>query len=564
MLVTEENYLGAKGTTKLLDRSITSKQLIVVGIGCIVGAGLFSLSGLIAGNYAGPGVIISLLFSALACLCCAFCYAELSSKFPYAGSSYSYAHITVGTWLGFLVGWILILEYTIGCALLCLSWSSYFSILLQLFHAPINISSPWINAHTEGGYINLPASLVVFIVMFICFLGTRVSIKVNVFFVCIKLFIIISFLLLTCRFIHWDYFTPFIPPNTGVMGEFGISGILKGAGIFFVAYLGFDMITSLAQETKNPVKTLPKSIFWVIGLVSLIYLLFTIAMIGVVHYGEFKKNNLTPIDIVLTNLAGHYRVGDKVLPVIIYSKICLYVAILIGYFSGIFVTLSGQSRILLAMSNDRLLPSIFAKVHPIKHVPIYNIFMVACLVSLLAGFTTIHFMSEILSIGTLFVFAITCFMCIMERKRQSVHALESSNCYRAPLMPFVAYSGILCCLIIISFLGFFAWVRLAVWILLGIDFFVCYTLYRKIKNNNTLHHIELTQCVIKDNFLTISKVAILICLILLCLVLFYIVLSANPMNLVLRNILLFFGLLHLFVYSFFYLVKPSSIFAVKM
>ncbi|MFA6151034.1 MAG: amino acid permease [Chitinophagaceae bacterium] len=451
----------------VLKRNLNGISLIAIGIGVIIGAGIFSLTGIAAANNAGPAVIISFLLAAVGCAFSALCYAELASMVPVSGSAYTYTYATLGEMFAWIIGWDLILEYSVGAATVAISWSQYLIKFLSRFniHLPAQlVSSPFEkitlnDGTTSYGIINLPAVLVVVFVTSIIIRGIKGSAIFNAIVVALKISVILAFIILGWKYIDPANYFPFIPPNTGEFGHFGWSGIFRGAGLVFFVFIGFDIVATMAQETKNPKRNLPLGILGSLIVCTILFILFAYVLTGLVNYKEFL-NNAAPVALAIEKTPY------------IWLSFAVLSAILIGYTSVILVDLLGQSRVFYTMSKDGLLPPVFSRLHPKFATPYQSNILLSVFISLFAGFVPISVVGEMTSIGTLLAFVMVCVGVLILRKKQP-HMPRS---FKTPFVPLVPILGILTCLTLMVSLPLETWLRLIIWLAIG---FIIYFLYGK-------------------------------------------------------------------------------------
>ncbi len=464
-LLIEESHEGEHK----LHKTISTFSLVMIGVGVIIGAGLFSITGVAAGQHAGPAVTISFLIAALGCMFAALCYAEFSTMIPVAGSAYTYSYATLGEFIAWIIGWDLVLEYAVGAATVSISWSSYLIKLLQYYHVflPFTLCLSPFDSITSGdgsihhGLVNLPALFIVVAVSLLLIKGVHESSLINSIIVVLKVAVILIFLLVGWAYINTTNYTPYIPGNTGNFGEFGWSGIIRAAGIIFFAFIGFDAISTAAQETKNPVKSMPIAIFASLAICTVLYILFAHVLTGMVNYKEFSRmNEMAPAVVAI-----------KQLPYFWLHKLVI-IAILLGYTSVILVMLMGQSRVFFSMSKDGLLPKIFSDVHPKFKTPWKSNLVFMVFVGLFAGFVPAHIVIEMTSIGTLLAFVIVCAGILVLRKTMP----DAPRTFKTPFVPFVPIAGIVFCLGMMLFLRPETWVRLLIWMAIG---FAIYFLYSR-------------------------------------------------------------------------------------
>ncbi len=453
VLVAESAESG-EGTLK---RTLSNRSLVALGIGAIIGAGLFSLTGIAAADHAGPAVTLSFVLAAVGCAFAGLCYAEFASMIPVAGSAYTYSYATMGEFMAWIIGWDLVLEYALGAATVGVSWSGYFNKLLHEFGVEMPLYLTKSFAEVDGGGINLPAIVIVSLLSLLLMRGTKESASLNNFLVVVKVAVVLLFIGLGWKFINPAYHTPYIPENTGVYGEFGISGIAAGAALVFFAFIGFDAVSTAAQEAKNPQKGMPIGILGSLAVCTVLYVLFAHVMTGLVPF-EIFKGDASPA-------ATAFKVTG-------YSwlQMGLIIAILAGYTSVILVMLMGQSRVFYTMSKDGLLPKFFSNIHAKYRTPWKtNIFFMA-FVSLFAGFVPVTDLGHMVSIGTLLAFSLVCIGVMILRKTDP----NRERPFRTPLVPLVPILGIVVCVYLMYSLPIEAWIRLAIWMGLGVAIYFLY------------------------------------------------------------------------------------------
>jgi APA family basic amino acid/polyamine antiporter len=457
------------GESHTLKRTLGAGNLVALGIGAIIGAGLFSITGLAAANNAGPAVTISFVIAAVGCAFAGLCYAEYASMIPVAGSAYTYTYATLGELLAWVIGWDLVLEYAVGAATVSISWSRYLAKFLQ--HYGINLPpqimmSPFDHVTTpEGavvsGLINLPAVAIVIAMSLILIKGTKESALTNSIIVALKVSVVLVFIFLGWGYINPHNYHPYIPENMGKFGEFGWSGIVRAAAIIFFAYIGFDAVSTAAQEAKNPSKDMPIGILLSLAICTVLYILFAHVMTGLVPYTAFKgQDGIAPVAVAIA--ATPYQ----------WLQQLVILAILAGYSSVIMVMLMGQSRVFFSMAKDGLLPKVFADVHPKFKTPYKSNLIVMLFVCLFAAFVPARVVGEMTSIGTLFAFVLVCVgVIVLRRTRPDIH-----RAFKTPLVPLIPLLGIGTCMFMMVFLPIDTWIRLIVWMALG---FVVYFAYSR-------------------------------------------------------------------------------------
>jgi len=466
----------ASESEKGLKKTLTAPGLVALGIGAIIGAGLFSITGLAASMNAGPAITISFLVAAFGCIFAGLCYAEFSSMIPVAGSAYTYSFATMGEFIAWIIGWDLVLEYAVGAATVSISWSRYFGKFLGGYG--IHIDDAYMLSPFEGGLINVPAVVIVMIMSLILIRGTRESALINGIIVMLKVSVVLVFIVVGWKYIRPENYTPYIPENTGKFGEFGFSGIIRAAAIVFFAYIGFDAVSTAAQEAKNPRRDMPIGILLSLGICTILYVLFAHVMTGVVNYQAFAgKDGIAPVAIAVESM-GTLGAGGMITPAYPWLNNAILLAILGGYASVILVMLMGQSRVFFSMSKDGLMPKVFSEVHSKFRTPAKNNLLFMIIVSLFAAFVPARVVGEMTSIGTLFAFILVCLGVLIMRKKMP----EAPRAFRTPLVPFVPIAGVLVCLFMMVFLPLDTWIRLIVWMMIGFDIYLFYGMKNSILN----------------------------------------------------------------------------------
>ncbi len=451
-----------------LKRTLGAGGLIALGIGAIIGAGLFSITGMAAANHAGPAITISFVVAALGCLFAGLCYAEFASMIPVAGSAYTYSYATMGEFIAWIIGWDLVLEYAVGAATVGISWSRYLVKFLAGFdiHLPESLTvGPW-----DGGIINLPAVFIIVLMSLLLIKGTKESATVNAFIVGLKITVVLVFIFLGWKYINNANYHPYIPDNNGTFGNFGFSGIIRAAAIVFFAYIGFDAVSTAAQEAKNPKRDMPWGILGSLAICTILYILFAHVMTGVTSYTTFAgKDGIAPVAIAIDHM-GTPDASGAIQPDYPWLNRAIVVAILAGYASVILVMLMGQTRVFFSMSKDGLIPKVFSTVNPKTQTPAKSNLLFMLFVSLFAAFVPARVVGEMTSIGTLFAFILVCIGVWVMRKKMP----ELPRAFKTPLVPLVPILGIFVCLFMMVFLPMDTWIRLLVWMLIGMDIYLVY------------------------------------------------------------------------------------------
>lgn len=454
----------ANSGTQQLERSLGSSSLILLGIGAIIGAGLFSITGIAAAQNAGPAIVISFLLAAIGCAFAGLCFSELASMIPIAGGAYTYAYATLGEFIAWVIGWALILEYGAGAAAVAISWSAYVVSFLRDIHFELPtflVASPWQSTQLPDGsqvygWVNLPALIIVVLITSLLIVGVDKSAKVNAILVVIKVSVVLIFIGVGFAYIQEKNYQPFIPENTGVFGEYGWSGIIRAAGIVFFAYIGFDAVSTAAQEVKNPQKDLPIGIIGSLVVCSILYVLFALIMVGLVPYEQL--NVAAPVAAAIQKTPFLWLIG------------LIKLAIIAGLTSVILVMLLGQSRIFFTMSKDGLIPRFFSSIHPRFHTPWISNLILMFLVGIFSAFAPLSLVGHLTSIGTLLAFAIVCASVLVLRKTHP----DLPRPFATPWVPWVPIFGILTCLALMLSLGWETWIRLSIWILIGLCVYFLY------------------------------------------------------------------------------------------
>lgn len=463
-LLQEAENDGGRG----LKRVLGPFGLIALGVGVIIGAGLFSVTGIVAGAHTGPAIVISFALAAIACALAGLCYAEFASMIPVAGSAYTYSYFTMGELVAWIIGWDLVLEYAVAAVAISISWSKYFCIMMNDigYGLPIELTA----CPAEGGAFNLPAAILVIILSLILMRGTSGSSKFNDLMVTLKIAVVLAFIGIGFKYINTDNLTPFIPANTGVFGEYGWSGILRGAAIVFFAYIGFDAVSTAAQETKNPRCNMPIGIMGSLIVCSVLYMVFSLVMTGVVNYKEYiGADSIAPAATAVAHM-GEMGANGTIVPAYPWLNRGIIVAILLGYASVVLVMMMGQSRVFYSMSKDGLLPPLFSHLHKRYHTPARSNLLFMVLISILAGIVPPSVAGEMTSIGTLFAFSLVCLGVIVVRRTQP----NAPRSFKTPFVPWVPAAGLVCCIGMMLFLPAETWIRLVMWMLIGIDIYSFY------------------------------------------------------------------------------------------
>jgi APA family basic amino acid/polyamine antiporter len=453
-------------TSNELHRTLDARALVMLGIGAIIGTGIFVLTGTAAANHAGPALVVSFLIAGLGCGLAGLCYAEFASMIPVSGSAYSYSYATLGELVAWFIGWNLILEYLFAAATVAVGWSGYVvSLATQLgVHLPDALTNAPLTkgvGHWEivrtGALVNLPAVMIVAAITALCYVGIHQSARFNAIVVAIKVTVIVLFVAFGIWVVDGANWQPFIPENTGTFGKFGWSGIVQAAGIIFFAYIGFDAVSTAAQEARNPQRDMPIGILASLAICTVLYVAVAAVLTGMVHYSLL--NTAAPVALALDYhpelswLAGWIKLGA-----------------IAGMTSVMLVMLLGQPRIFYAMSRDGLLPPIFRKVHPTHRTPYVGTLVTGSLAAVIAGLFPVTILGELVSIGTLLAFTTVCIGVLVLRHTRP----DLPRPFRVPAPWLVCTAGALVCTGMMVSLPHDTWVRLGGWTVLG---FLIYFFY---------------------------------------------------------------------------------------
>ncbi len=447
-----------------LSKTLGVVSITSMGIGAIIGAGIFVLTGTAAARYAGPAIMLSFVLGGIVCAFVGLCYSELAAMIPVCGSTYTYTYATLGEIFAWIIGWDLILEYAMGAATVAVGWSGYISSLLHNFG--LDIPPQWAAAPgtavklADGtaatAILNLPAALIVAALTAMLIFGTKESSRLNNIMVAVKLVVVIAFIALGAFFVNTAHWHPLIPDNKGTFGEYGWSGILRGSGVVFFAFIGFDAVSTAAQEAQKPQRDMPIGILGSLVICTVLYILVSAVLTGLVPYTEL-------------NVPDPIAKGVDVIGLTWFS-ILIKIGALAGLTTVILVSLYGQGRIFYTMSHDGLLPGFFNKIHPTLRTPFLSQMLIGAVVAIVAALVPISVLGELVSIGTLFAFVLVCAAVIYLRRSDS----EVFRPFRVPGVPVVPILGILFCLLLMAGLPAVTWLRLAVWLAVGMVIYMGY------------------------------------------------------------------------------------------
>ena len=450
-----------------LRRALTATQLTLLGIGGIIGTGIFVLTGTAAANQAGPALPLAFILAGIGCTLAGLCYAEFAAMIPVSGSAYSYSYATLGEGIAWFIGWNLILEYLFAVATVSVGWSGYvasfcthelgITIPAALANAPFDSLGDTLHIIRTGAIVNLPAVLIVGLLTVICYVGIKQSAVFNSFIVAIKVTVIVLFILFGMSYINTANWHPYIPPNTGQWGTYGISGILAASGIIFFAYIGFDAISTAAQETKNPQRDMPIGMLTSLAVCTILYVIVASVLTGMVNYRELGV--AAPVALAV----------DKY-PQLHWLAWPVKIGAIAGITSVMLVMTLAQARIFFAMARDGLLPPVFGRVHPRFRTPSVGTLVTGISAAIIGGLFPVNLLAKVVSIGTLAAFVTVCIGVLVLRKTRP----ELPRPFRTPAPWFTCIAGALICGLMMASLGRATWVRLVVWTVLGVLVYVFY------------------------------------------------------------------------------------------
>jgi basic amino acid/polyamine antiporter, APA family len=449
-----------------LNRALSATALTLLGIGGIIGTGIFVLTGTAAANHAGPALALSFIIAGIGCTLAGLCYAEFAAMIPVSGSAYSYSYATLGEGIAWFIGWNLILEYLFAVATVSTGWSGYVLSLLEqlnihlpaaLTHAPFDQGAGSLSIVTTGALINLPAMAIVGAIATICYIGIKQSATFNSVIVVIKVTVVVLFIILGVSYINPANWHPFIPPNAGEFGRFGWSGVMAASGVIFFAYIGFDAISTAAQETRNPQRDMPIGILASLVICTLLYVIVASVLTGMVSYKELDVS--APVALALDKYPALHWLG---LPVKLGA--------IAGMTSVMLVMTLAQARIFFAMARDGLLPTWFSRVHPKFKTPSTGTAVTGISAAIIGGLFPVRILGELVSIGTLMAFVTVCIGVLVLRHTRP----DLPRPFRAPAPYITCILGAFVCTAMMVSLGAATWLRLIVWTIIGVIVYVAY------------------------------------------------------------------------------------------
>jgi APA family basic amino acid/polyamine antiporter len=454
-------------TEPQLARALGPWHLTALGIGAIIGAGIFVITGHAAAEYSGPGVVISFAIAGLGCFFAGLCYGEYASMIPVAGSAYTYTYATLGRFLAWIIGWNLVLEYLAASSTVAVGWSGYFNDFMSSFlgmpipeafaKAPFAVESFQHFALT-GAYFNLPAVALIALATTVLIVGVHLSANFNNLMVVIKLTIVVIVIAAGLPHIVPANHEPFIPPNTGTFGQFGWTGVFRATGVIFFAYIGFDAVSVAAQEAKNPQRDVPIGILASLLICTVLYILMSYVVTGLAPYTTL-------------NVPHPVSMAVEALPQTLWLAPYVNIGAIVGLASVVLVLMLGQTRIFFAMSHDGMIPALFGRVHPKYKTPYLGTAVTGAFAALLAGLLPLDILGELVAIGTLAAFVIVC-AGILVLRVQKPNAVRP---FKTPLVWVVAPLGIVMCLFMMVFLPLDTWLRLVVWTIIGLAIYYFYS-----------------------------------------------------------------------------------------
>jgi APA family basic amino acid/polyamine antiporter len=454
-----------------LKRALGPISLIMIGIGSIIGAGIFVIAGNAAAEHAGPAVLVSFIIAGLGCLFAGLCYAEFASMIPQSGSAYTYAYATMGRFMAWFIGWNMVLEYLVSSSTVAVGWSGYFGSLLANFGYAL--PAEYMNApvagtgihqmHLTGAFLNMPAVLLIVFLTAFLVVGVSESARFNALMVMVKTAIVIVVILFGLPHVHAANLHPFLPPNQGSFGKFGVSGILAASGLIFFAYIGFEAVSVAALEAKNPKRDIPIGILGSLGICTILYIGMAVVLLGITDWHTLDVPN--PVSFAVKEIHG-----------LQWLALPINIGAVVGLASVVFMGLYGQSRIFFSMARDGFLPPFFASVHPRFKTPHVGTIITGGFAALLAALAPLDILAELVSVGTLLAFIAVCVGIMILR----ITAPRTTRSFRTPLVWFVAPAGVAFCLLMMMSLFFSSpdtTNRLVVWTFIGLVIYFTYGIW---------------------------------------------------------------------------------------
>ena len=449
-----------------LKRHLDAFHLTSIGIGAIIGAGIFVITGEASAEYAGPAIVLSFIIAAIVCVFAGLCYAELASLIPISGGAYSYSYVAFGEFIAWLVGWGIILQYLGSACTVAVGFSGYFVSFFKslgfhltetLTRAPLNydVDSGW---QLSGSILNIPALCLCALIGFFILIGIKAAARLNNAMVAIKLITILLFIVFGVFYINPSNWIPFIPENTGFFGSFGWSGVLRAAGFVFFAYNGFDSVATLAQEAVNPQKDIPKGILGSLAVSTLAYVSLTLVLTGIVSYSLLNVPD--PMSVALNAMGPNF----------VWFGLLVKLAILAALASVILVQFLGQTRIFFSMSQDGLLPKAFRYIHPTFQTPVYSTLITMGVAIVISALFPVDLLAQLVSLATLMIFTIACTGVLLLRYTHP----EAPRGFKVPFMPWIPLLGIVCCVAQMLFMPMVTWLQFIGWMLLGLIIYFAY------------------------------------------------------------------------------------------
>jgi len=445
-----------------LKRCLTSWDLVLLGIGCIIGTGIFVLTGVAAAQHAGPGIVLSFVISGTACAFAALCYAELSGAVGGAGSAYGYAYVGIGEFPAWVIGWLLLLEYSVATATVSIGWSGYFGSILDAFFG-VKLPLAWTAAPAEGGIANVPAMLIVLTIASLLCWGVKESARFNNGMVVVKVATILAFIAIAGPHVNVDNWTPFIPERTED-GRYGFMGVTTAAALIFFAYIGFDAVSTAGEEAVNPQRDLPIGILGSLVICTVLYIIVSAILTGVVPYQEIDQK--APVAEAMGRLG------------ITWAKGMVATGAIFGITTVMLVLYYALTRVVLAMSRDGLLPSGMAAVHPVRQTPVRLILGSGLVIAFIAGFFPIGKVAELVNLGTLGAFFLVCLSVIILRRTRP----ELKRPFKTPLVPLIPILGMGFCAWLMASLPAATWIAFTLWMALGLATYFLYSRQRSTLN----------------------------------------------------------------------------------